>query len=354
MLAYRRFAALLVLIVAPVCLALSCVWGIVTDSETGNPISGATLTFHDAQGNSGTAVTNQNGLYAFNIDNLPLPPPGTVSFGVSAPGYEPMTEQRQIGYDDGLFTDVQHFALTSAPAFSVRPIIIVPSDVTFLPNDSKVLDAVDGAMKELQRWLEEKSGGYTFTPAQAQIIHSSQPDQWFKVDPNGSHVSQSWSKVEEILAESGFEALCPYGFINVVWVATESEGGFNGGTRCGDMIDHQPDWPATTGPSNAGVATFGEWNLDALLGNDEQCSRESEWGPGVCGRRHQLGVLMHEMLHGFGMNHTCADDQWGDELTPEECDDLIMDNPGSYPEGGFIAQEREVLRHSPFMTAVQP
>jgi hypothetical protein len=77
-----------------------CVSGQVTDAATGQPIAGATVTFRDAAGNSGTAKTGEDGLYSFDGVTSPQPAAGLVQFELSAPGYSTLRVDRDVQYDD--------------------------------------------------------------------------------------------------------------------------------------------------------------------------------------------------------------------------------------------------------------
>jgi hypothetical protein len=76
-----------------------CVAGQLTDAETGQPIAGATITFHDAAGNTGTATTGEDGVYSFDDITGLQPEPGLVQFEVSAPGYSTLSVGRDVQYD---------------------------------------------------------------------------------------------------------------------------------------------------------------------------------------------------------------------------------------------------------------
>jgi hypothetical protein len=108
----RRFVT--VLMAGGLALSVTgCAWGLVTDSQTGEAVPGAQITFHDSEGNSGTISANEGGLYAFDLNTGPIPARGMVTYEVTAPGYEALTVQRDIQYDDnpaGTW-EVQHFAL---------------------------------------------------------------------------------------------------------------------------------------------------------------------------------------------------------------------------------------------------
>ena len=85
---------------AMVLVLAGCVSGQVTDAVTGQPIVGATVTFRDAEGNTGTVITGEGGLYSFDGVASPQPVPGPVTFEVSAPGYFTLTVERDLQYDD--------------------------------------------------------------------------------------------------------------------------------------------------------------------------------------------------------------------------------------------------------------
>jgi len=105
-----------------VLLSSGCLWGIVRDAETGAPIAGAEVTYIDVNGNSGTATTNANGIYAFDQASVAVPARGPVSFNIAALGYQPLTAARLVQYDDSngnlsnlsTFWEVQHFDMVSA------------------------------------------------------------------------------------------------------------------------------------------------------------------------------------------------------------------------------------------------
>ena len=85
---------------AVVLVLAGCVSGQVTDAVTGQPIAGATITFHDAEGNAGAVTTGEAGLYSLNGLAGPKPAAGLVQFEVSAPGYATLRLERDLQYDD--------------------------------------------------------------------------------------------------------------------------------------------------------------------------------------------------------------------------------------------------------------
>jgi hypothetical protein len=110
-------AGAMILITAGLALLLSgCLWGVVQDAQTGQRIPGAQVTFYDAVGNSGTTTTNPDGLYAFDAAETTLPAVGPVAFHVSAAGYQTLSSQRDVQYDDTAdgASEIQSFSLAAA------------------------------------------------------------------------------------------------------------------------------------------------------------------------------------------------------------------------------------------------
>jgi len=102
---------LLLFSIAAAFLASGCLWGVVTDADTGAPVGGATVRYADSKGQTGTTTADANGVYAF--DQARAPAAGPVNFAVGAPGYEPLTETRQVLYNDSPsgFWEIQSFSL---------------------------------------------------------------------------------------------------------------------------------------------------------------------------------------------------------------------------------------------------
>jgi len=128
-LCYRLSRLAIVPAIGLALLASGCLWGFVTDADTGDPISGATVAYTDADGNTGSTTTDANGLYAFDIADGPVPAAGNASFEISADGYRTKTESRPIEYNDGLspsldnpssFLEVQSFTLRKEGARSIE------------------------------------------------------------------------------------------------------------------------------------------------------------------------------------------------------------------------------------------
>jgi hypothetical protein len=104
-------------------LSSGCLWGVVRDAETGDPIVGAQITYTDFYGHSATTTTDGNGLFSFTEAHGPPPALGPVSFELTAVGYQPQTVARLVEYNDNpnatlddlsTFAEAQGFAMTSA------------------------------------------------------------------------------------------------------------------------------------------------------------------------------------------------------------------------------------------------
>lgn len=64
-------------------LASSCLWGVVIDADTGGAVSGATVSYTDADGHNRSTTTDSHGIYAFDLTVGPQPPAvGSASFDV--------------------------------------------------------------------------------------------------------------------------------------------------------------------------------------------------------------------------------------------------------------------------------
>jgi len=128
-LCYRLSRLAILPTIALALLASGCLWGFVRDADTGDPISGVSVAYTDANGNTGTATTDANGLYAFDIADGPVPATGNAGFEISAPGYHTNTESRLIEYNAnpsaGLdnpssFWEIQSFTLHEEGAQSIE------------------------------------------------------------------------------------------------------------------------------------------------------------------------------------------------------------------------------------------
>jgi predicted DsbA family dithiol-disulfide isomerase len=123
----NRKRPIAVLVGAMALLASGCMWGVIRDAETGGALPGATVSYTDSYGHTGSTTTDANGIYVFDQSRGPVPAMGPVTIQVNAAGYGPSAESRQVAYDDGpqpalsnlsSFWEVQSFGLTASPAWS--------------------------------------------------------------------------------------------------------------------------------------------------------------------------------------------------------------------------------------------
>jgi len=128
-LCYRLSRLAIVATIGLALLASGCLWGFVRDADTGDPISGATVAYTDADGNTGSTTTDSHGIYAFDIADGPVPATGSADFEVGADGYHTKTESRLIEYNDNpsasldnpsSFWEVQSFTLHEEGAQSIE------------------------------------------------------------------------------------------------------------------------------------------------------------------------------------------------------------------------------------------
>jgi hypothetical protein len=130
----KRAGIMAVLSIAMGFLVSGCLWGIVTDAETGDPVGYIDVKWEDSHGHWGQTTTDSHGLYVFDVrEGDAIPVPGPVDFYVyqhygvcGAP-----TQERLVEYDDRPAStppadpwEIQNFTV-ACPEFS-RPTVVVP------------------------------------------------------------------------------------------------------------------------------------------------------------------------------------------------------------------------------------
>jgi hypothetical protein len=117
----KKCGSLFLLLPVLALLSSACMWGVVRDSTTGKGIVGATITYTDSFGRTGTITSTTGGLYAFDSAKGAVPAIGPVDIQVSAPGYATLDSTRIVNYGDNpnatianlsTFWDVESFDLT--------------------------------------------------------------------------------------------------------------------------------------------------------------------------------------------------------------------------------------------------
>lgn len=101
-----------------------CVWGVVTDAETGEGVEGASVVYVDSEGEASAKLTGEGGHYQFDgLAGDSIPAIGSTKFIVLAAGYETLVVQRDVAYDDSddHAWEVQMFELTRLRAPTPTP-----------------------------------------------------------------------------------------------------------------------------------------------------------------------------------------------------------------------------------------
>lgn len=106
-----RHVSVLLLATAIGFLASGCLWGVVTDAQSGAPLRGVVVTCTDANNQTFSSTTNEFGIYAFDMAAGPIPAAGNASMNLSVPGLDPVTEARLLEFNEPGFREVQNFNL---------------------------------------------------------------------------------------------------------------------------------------------------------------------------------------------------------------------------------------------------
>ena len=170
----KRISYLTLLLVLPVALlASACMWGVVRNADTGTGISGATVTYTDSHGNTGSTTSGAGGLYFFDSATGAIPGIGPVDMEVSAPGFATLDTTVIVQYGDNpnatlsnlsSFWEVQSFDLTptevegtintllSGAGFPVGAVYDENGDLFFSERDScrvRKLDTSAGTLTNI-------------------------------------------------------------------------------------------------------------------------------------------------------------------------------------------------------------
>lgn len=115
----KRLAFITSLSLATAFLASGCLWGVVTDSETGAPLVGAKVRVSDSEGDGFEATTDSHGIYVFDPELGPVPSTGPAAFAIWLWGCDLAKNWvvRDIQYDDNPtaekardFWEIQHLS----------------------------------------------------------------------------------------------------------------------------------------------------------------------------------------------------------------------------------------------------
>ena len=246
-----------------------------------------------------------------------------------------------------------------APPASVRIIVVIPSDKTDAPADSVVLQGATTSTQRLAAAFFAKAGGLGLRTTSPRVIRSAHDTLWFTTADVGAaaadaeipfghndldhgdgvavaeegRVYLNFNRLEQTLRDAGLGGYCVDGRIAVVMFATTATNRDVGvGGLCSAPVIQAPDAAPGVGPGTGGkvIISF-PWSLSMIL---NAADTSPEWG-----------VLMHELGHSMGLNHSCEGwehDNWAFDLAT--CNGLVMWNAWAYPNVGFHPKEIAILR----------
>lgn len=175
---HRLWPLVAILSVSVTVLASGCLWGVVSDAETGDPLPVVTVVVTDANGNTYQTGTNASGLYAFDIADGPVPATGPATFELTAPGYEPLTATGLlIEYNDN-----PHASSSDLSSFwEIQYFQLRPEDVQWIEAEVQSVD--------IERCLLAPPGGVTdfvvglrvYDPADPGGTLCSEHSSWFPI-----------------------------------------------------------------------------------------------------------------------------------------------------------------------------
>ena len=152
----RRMSLLYTLLIAGMALlASSCLWGRVVDSSTGAGIQGATVSYTDSYGHTGTATTNSTGLYWFDSATGPIPALGPVTIDVSAPGYSALSLPTLVQYNDNPNASVANLSTF----WDVQSFFLLPSGAAATTADIAVTDLFPDNQPQGAMWARITNNG---------------------------------------------------------------------------------------------------------------------------------------------------------------------------------------------------
>lgn len=209
--------------------------------------------------------------------------------------------------------------------FFVKPYLVYPADKPMYPEYET---AVNQYLQELQSWYNGKVGK-TFRMKPLQVVRSSYnyltmrcgetPNQSCIDDP--AKFEGNWGTFMNKAIHNGVEQ---WEEQTIALIFSAGGGGYGG---------------ANLYSNYTGFAITGDWVLEPISGVQNTwgipCFYSSGW---QCTGGVPKGTPAHELGHAFGLPHP------GSQYAGQ----TIMEWHGDYPQVGFLSQEIQLLRQSPF------
>jgi hypothetical protein len=190
------------------------------------------------------------------------------------------------------------------PPFSIQAILFVPAIDSFpagyQPTEAELaedLANIDAAMDVLRNWYSAALGldQYLYIRPPVRLdgwrtlaeyeIHWRDPTRKYQ---NGIHLGNPWGYVTFELDSRGYGPGTD-AYPNITVIFCKGAGGFAGGAQRRALY-------------GGGFAMLGDWCLDALAGRIPPDQGEWWWRD----RSDQLGAIVHETGHAFGLMHPSA------------------------------------------------